>query len=110
MDFLIGHSEEFLKCFSLVLQDEWENDRSVMLSQLNELNMRATRAEQRVLELEQLLRDHALVALDETCDDSDIVTSTSQHDCFNEVFRRSRHLPPTSHESSSCTESTAFLL
>lgn len=52
---------------------------------MNELNMRATRAEQRVLELEQLLRDHALVALDETCDDSDIVTSASQHGCFNEV-------------------------
>lgn len=56
-----------------------------MLLKLNELNTRATRAEQRVVELEQLLRDHALVALDETCDDSDIVTSTSQHDCFNEV-------------------------
>lgn len=64
--------------------DDWENDRAFVLLKLNELNTRATRAEQRVLELEQLLRDHALGSLDETCDDSDIVTSASQHDCFNE--------------------------
>ena len=51
---------------------------------MNELNTRATRAKQRVVMLEQLLRNHALVALDETCD-SDIVTFTPQHDSFNEV-------------------------
>lgn len=105
---LLQHSEglvfeRFLKyCFfliflSCILQDEWENDRSVVLLKLNELNMRATRAEQRVLELEQLLRDHALVALDDTCDDSDIVTSASQHDCLNEVKLRSYIKDPTCH-------------
>ncbi|KAG0623760.1 hypothetical protein M758_3G199700 [Ceratodon purpureus] len=66
--------------------DDWENDRSLVLLKLNELNTRTTRAEQRVVELEQLLRDHALVALDGTCEeaDSDIVTSTIRHDYFNE--------------------------
>ncbi|KAG0554161.1 hypothetical protein KC19_12G068300 [Ceratodon purpureus] len=64
--------------------DGWENDRALVLLRLNELNTRATRAEQRVLELEQVLREHALGALDDTCDDSDIVTCTSQHNCFNE--------------------------
>lgn len=71
-----------LLCF---FQDGWENDRALVLLKLNELNTRATQAEQRVLELEQVLREHARGALDDTCDDSDIVTCTSQHIGFNEV-------------------------
>lgn len=50
---------------------------------MNELNMRAARAEQRVLELEQLLREHALGgAHDDTCDDSEILTPLPQHVCL----------------------------
>jgi hypothetical protein len=67
-------------------QGGWENDRALVLLTLNELNTRATQAEQRVMELEQVLREHALGALDDTCDDSDIVTCASQHNCFNEVI------------------------
>lgn len=45
--------------------------------------MRAARAEQRVLELEQLLREHALGgAPDDTCDDSEILTPLPQHVCL----------------------------
>lgn len=58
----------------------------MVLLKLNELNTRANRAEQRVLELEQVLRQHALGALDDTCDDSDIVTCASQHNYLNEVL------------------------
>lgn len=54
-----------------------------MLLKMNELNMRAARAEQRVLELEQLLREHALGgAPDDTCDDSEILTPLPQHVCL----------------------------
>lgn len=50
---------------------------------MNELNMRAARAEQRVLELEQLLREHAVGgAHDDTCDDSEILTPLPQHVCL----------------------------
>lgn len=62
-----------------------------MLLKLNELNSRANRAEQRVLELEQVLRQHALGALDDTCDDSDIVTCASQHNFLNEVNKHLRY-------------------
>uniref|UniRef100_A0A7I4FGK0 C2H2-type domain-containing protein n=1 Tax=Physcomitrium patens TaxID=3218 RepID=A0A7I4FGK0_PHYPA len=65
-------------------QNDWESDRAQVLLKLNELNTRTKKAEQRVLELEQLLRDPVVLGLDDTCDDSDIVTSASQHGYFHE--------------------------
>ncbi|XP_024357380.1 uncharacterized protein [Physcomitrium patens] len=64
-------------------QDEWQNGRALVLLKLKELTMRATQAEQRVHELEQLLRDHALVGLDDTWGDSEMVTSASTYNCLN---------------------------
>lgn len=64
------------------IQENWESDRALALLKITELNNRATRAEQRVLELEQLLRDHALMTTDDGCVDSDILTPLPQHECF----------------------------
>lgn len=77
-----------MKCKSILiswLQDEWQNGRALVLLKLKELTMRATQAEQRVHELEQLLRDHALVGLDDTWGDSEMVTSASTYNCLNKV-------------------------